>query len=611
MRRILFLFLSICFFIIFTGCDDDSSNNENSFCGDGEVNQTAEACDGTDFAEKTCENLGYYGGELTCDENCNLNISDCVSFGECGDNVIQDGFNEICDGTDFAEKTCENLGYYGGELSCDGSCSLDISDCVSTGECGDGVVQIDFNEICDGSDLNGDSCVNHGYYGGELSCDASCGLIYTDCESYGSCGDNLVQNEFGEQCDGSANCSVLGYLDGSASCDSSCSADISSCNRFYQWGNSTNDYGEVIDVDLNGNFFVAGYTLSIIDGNENLVLTKFDPLGNILWSKDWSTAYDEYAKGVVVDSSGNVYVSGTQASSMGNYNMILLKFTNDGTIIWEKNWGTVSVDEGRDVKIDSSGNVFVVGFAYGSVNGETHIGQYDVVLTKFSPDGTVLFTTQWGSTGNDYGEKLSIDATGSVFVAGSTSGVIVGPDSGSTDMFLTRLSNDGTIIWSRQYGTGDIEMSDGVFVNTNGFIYTTGKTSGTMEGVSHGSYDLILTKFTDDGSILYTKQWGSDGYDQTSGVIVHSDGSIYVTGSVFGSLDENIFFQNYDIFLTKFSDDGSKIWSKQWGTIENDKATDLVEGINGNIYIAGYTDGVLPENITSNGYDQFIMSSYK
>ncbi|MBT6995227.1 hypothetical protein HN953_01215 [Candidatus Woesearchaeota archaeon] len=87
-------------------------------------------CESGNLNGETCISLGYESGTLGCDTSvCTFDVSECYTAGQtiCGDNIIQapndDGYNEICDGTDLAGETCASLGYDSGEISCAADCS--------------------------------------------------------------------------------------------------------------------------------------------------------------------------------------------------------------------------------------------------------------------------------------------------------------------------------------------------------------------------------------------------------------------------------------------------------------------------------------------------------
>ncbi|PKN47144.1 MAG: hypothetical protein CVU59_03895 [Deltaproteobacteria bacterium HGW-Deltaproteobacteria-17] len=151
-------------------------------CGDGIIQTGAgEECDGAALGGVTCVSEGFHGGEPTCGAACRLDLTACEATGYCGDGMIQDTWGETCDSGDLNSETCTSLGYYGGDLLCGPSCAFDLSDCATYGRCGDGVLQ--GGEICDGANLNGLTCALQGYWGGSISCSASCDPFLANCHA--------------------------------------------------------------------------------------------------------------------------------------------------------------------------------------------------------------------------------------------------------------------------------------------------------------------------------------------------------------------------------------------------------------------------------------------
>ncbi|MBU1245254.1 formylglycine-generating enzyme family protein [Myxococcota bacterium] len=170
------------------GCMDtcrwDTSRCEiSAVCGDGTVAAPYEKCELTDLQGETCVTQGFYGGELLCATDCRgFDLNGCMAEGRCGDESIQGAFGEICDGTELGEETCEDLGYHGGLLACGDTCTAwDVSACAEVGRCGDGMIQAMYGEMCDGADLDDQTCGTNGFLSGTLSCDGTCGFDLSGC----------------------------------------------------------------------------------------------------------------------------------------------------------------------------------------------------------------------------------------------------------------------------------------------------------------------------------------------------------------------------------------------------------------------------------------------
>ena len=210
-------------------CDTKTKNVDA--CGDGFVDP-GEACD-TTVGELSCASLGYYNavGELRCNPDCTLDDSSCG--GRCGDGLVQEGEGETCDGGNLNGQTCQSLGYTGGTLACGAGCVYDVTGCA--GKCGNGVIDVDEGEVCDGEALSGETCETQGYHGGALTCEADCSGYNLDaCETVGRCGDGIIQAIHGEVCDGAdldeETCWSQGYYGGVLACGADCLAlDLTDC----------------------------------------------------------------------------------------------------------------------------------------------------------------------------------------------------------------------------------------------------------------------------------------------------------------------------------------------------------------------------------------------
>lgn len=161
-------------------------------------------------------------------------------------------------------------------------------------------------------------------------------------------------------------------------------------------------------------------------------------------------------------------------------------------------------------------------------------------------------TKQWGTSGSEYGSSVALDTAGHIYVTGYTYGSLDGNTSvGGTDIFLTKWNADGTKAWTKQWGTSSYDYGSSVVLDTAGNIYVTGYTRGSLDGNANAGYnDIFLTKWNANGTKAWTKQWGMNNYDEGYSVALDTAGNIYVTGDTIGSLDGNANAGNSDIFLS-------------------------------------------------------------
>ena len=386
-----------------------------------------------------------------------------------------------------------------------------------------------------------------------------------------------------------------------------------------QLGTSRYDVGYGVSVDSSGNAYVAGYTDRGLDGNtsagiEDMFLTKYDTDGTKQWTRQLGTGSDDRGQGVSVDSSGNAYVTGYTGGGLdGNTNaggddMFLTKYDTDGTKQWTRQLGTGDYDYGQGVSVDSSGNAYVTGYTWGSLDGNISAGGRDMFLTKHDTDGTKQWTRQLGTGNSDYGMGVSVDSSGNAYVAGYTYGDLDGnTGAGGGDMFLTKYDTDGTKQWTEQLGANGSDAGRGVSVDSSGNAYVTGYTNRGLDGNTHaGDSDMFLTKYDTDGTKQWTRQLGTSGRNHGNGVSVDSSGNAYVAGYTWGGLDGNTSAGGWDMFLTKYDTDGTKQWTEQLGTVDQDIGRGVSVDSSGNAYVTGYTYGDLDGNTNAGSTDMFL-----
>ena len=123
------------------------------------------------------------------------------------------------------------------------------------------------------------------------------------------------------------------------------------------------------------------------------VLVKYNSSGAKQWSKQSGTGSTDISEGLTNDSSGNVYVAGYTEGGLdgntfaGTYDLFVVKYNNAGTTQWTKQMGTASDDWANGVATDSSGNVYVTGYTYGGLDGNTSAGSYDIFVVKYDSGG--------------------------------------------------------------------------------------------------------------------------------------------------------------------------------------------------------------------------------
>ena len=297
------------------------------------------------------------------------------------------------------------------------------------------------------------------------------------------------------------------------------------------------------------------------------------------WTRQFGGVKNEEATGLAVDGAGNIYVVGTTAGEIpgqtnhGFGDAWIRKYDTEGNELWTRQYGSTdgSADSGVDAVVDAEGSVYIVGRTSGSLPGATNMGGFDGYLRKYDPQGQDVLTFHIGTEGRDAALRVALDEEGNIYVLGETRGAFPGHTNlGGVDVFLRKHDSMGQELWVLQFGTEEADSGGDLTIDAGGNAYVTGSTFGVLDDMDEFTEDndVYVTKVDPSGNVLWTHQFGSgaDQADEGFAVIVDVDGDVYVGGRVSGELPDGATWGGLDAFIRKYDSDGNTIWSDQIGS---------------------------------------------
>jgi methionine-rich copper-binding protein CopC len=369
-------------------------------------------------------------------------------------------------------------------------------------------------------------------------------------------------------------------------------------------GTNGTDAATALTTGLDGSIYVSGMTQGALDGQTNsgggdAFLTRYSADGTKAWTKLLGTGLNG-ASVLTSGLDGSIYVSGNTDGALdgqtnsGGRDAFLIKYSADGTKAWTRLLGTSGKETAFALNTGLDGSIYVGGETWGALDGQTYNGTGDAFLTKYSADGTKAWTRLLGTNVTDVATALTTGLDGSIYVSGMTQGALDGQtSSGGSDAFVTRYSADGTKAWTKLIGSSGYDLANALTTGLDGSIYVSGETQGALDGQTYnGTHDAFLTKYSADGTKAWTKLFGTS-YGAAIALTTGLDGSIYVSGYTEGALDGQTNSGGRDAFLIKYSADGTKAWTRLLGTSSSDWTSALTTGLDGSIYVSGATGGAL------------------
>jgi hypothetical protein len=255
-------------------------------------------------------------------------------------------------------------------------------------------------------------------------------------------------------------------------------------------------------------------------------LAKLDSNGGPLWSHTFSGTEHQFPRGLAVDSSDSIVISGVFAgtsnfggsnlTSAGGGDAFLARYDADGAHQWSKRLGGAASDGSLDVAVGAFGDVIVTGRFAGSVDfGGGHLvsaGEEDIFLARYDADGAHQWSIRFGGNGQDSGQGIAISASNAILLTGSfQDSVNFGGENlvsaGESDLFLARLNADGEHDWSQAFGDIGFDTGHNVAARPSGGFLATGQFEGSVDFgggglVSAGEADVFVAAFRESGTTL-------------------------------------------------------------------------------------------------------------
>ncbi len=335
-----------------------------------------------------------------------------------------------------------------------------------------------------------------------------------------------------------------------------------------QMGGTGRSVGHAIALDTSNNVHVTGSFTETIDfdpgpgtvdltseGETDIFAIKLDSSGNLVWARSIGGVKADEGRGVDVDDSGNVLLTGwfsdtadfdpgggtLELTSAGETDIFVLKLDASSDLIWARRMGGAGADAGQDVALDAEDNVHTVGSFSGVAIFDpdpntdpadafrlTSIGGTDLFVSKLDADGVFVWARSQGSSGNDAGKSIAIDPAGNVYSTG-----VVG-----SDIFVAKQDSENTLLWARNFGGSATDVGEGIGVDSFGNVYVTGTfrlnanfgTSSSVILESAGGTDLFVLRLDEAGGFGLVRQMGGSTDDGVGNLALDGDNNVYTTG---------------------------------------------------------------------------------
>ena len=341
-------------------------------------------------------------------------------------------------------------------------------------------------------------------------------------------------------------------------------------------------------------------------GKDDMFLAKYNAAGNIQWAQYGGGVENDRLSGLAIDNNNNIYVTGSFRGtayfgastiiSSGSTDVFLASYNSEGDLLWLIKTGGTGQDQSYGLTTDEDDNIYVSG----QLNGSSFLNKYDANGVQIWSRQDVLNGTVVSYINSDY--------NGHLYITGAFDGTVSFGSSiltsiGEYDIFIAKFDTAGNPVWAKQGGgSKPHDFGNDITTDSNGNVFVTGEFQDTaffetdtliaeIDVFGTGGRDIFIAKYNADRNLLWLKQ--SKGTDLAIGYGIATDmeGNAYVTGfyagpAHFDSITLPGTYNTYtpDIFVVKYNADGIVVWAE---SAANGSGHDIARSINGDIIVTG------------------------
>ncbi len=214
---------------------------------------------------------------------------------------------------------------------------------------------------------------------------------------------------------------------------------------------------------------------------------------------------------------------------------------------------------------------------------------------------THLWSQHFGDAIAQFSRSVTTDGSGNVIVVGFFRGTVnFGggnlTSAGGFDIFVAKFNGAGVHQWSQRFGDASDQRAFSVKTGLGGDIFVTGSFSGTVnfgggDLTSMGSNDIWVARFTWDGSHKWSQRFGDASAQEAYSLATDAGGNVIIAGAFDGTVNfgggNRTSAGLKDIFVAKFDQDGAHLWSKRFGDANDNVAESVATDPFGYVIVAG------------------------
>ncbi len=280
----------------------------------------------------------------------------------------------------------------------------------------------------------------------------------------------------------------------------------------------------------------------------------------------------------------------------GSNDYFLIKFSENGEEQWRKVYGGRGDDRGFVVRQTSEGGYILAGASISSNGQRTEFfGLWDGWVLKLDSNGDLEWQSSFGGRDNETIRDIIQTKDGGYIFCGYTFSKELENYHDGKDFWIVKLDRKGKQEWQKVYGGSGYDMPYSVIQTTDNGYAITGYTfskDGELTGfTNHGNGDYWILKLSNSGSIQWSKVYGGSSWDEPRVIKQVPWDRGYIIAGVSGSADGDVKNNKgrWDAWVIKLDSNGKLQWENSYGGSQHDKAFSLQITKDRRYVFAGFT----------------------
>jgi len=351
------------------------------------------------------------------------------------------------------------------------------------------------------------------------------------------------------------------------------------------YGGKQKDYANaLVQTPEDGGFLVVGSTHSAGEGGADVWIIKTDKNGKQLWDQTYGNPGDDHAMDIVRGVDNGYFLVGYTNSFKEDENdddAWLLKLNEKGEKVWEQTLGGKAKDRLVAITTTESGGYALTGFTQSEGRGKA-----DVWVVKLDKDGSIIWSRPYGSKRWEIGAGIVETEEEELIVVGHSE--TKGEDS---DAWVLKVDKEGEVLWEKHYGGPLPDAGTCITLTDKGHYIMGGYTEsyGTSSVKNAWAVKIEPSKKATWRRVMVQSE------DIAKDIIVNEDGTFTIIAQTYAN--EN---NSNDLWLLNLGVNGNVFWDKKFGRGGDDGGNAIIHTADGGYAIAGFTT-------RSNNVDLWLM----